>query len=310
MRTATYQEKLRPDPKPVKRKRNFIPLWFLLPALVVIAVVFLAPILFAFVISFFRFDLNLADYGFRFVGFRNFLFIFQDKLFLQSIRWTFLLAFIVVVVELALGLAFAMLLNSPALGRARDFLRSIFLVPIILSAVLTAWMWRLMFDASYGPVNHLVTLLGFDKIAWGADALSARAMIVIADVWLSTPFIMIILLAGLQNIPKEILEAASIDGATRWRKFSSIILPYLKFPLMVAAVIRTMDALRTFDQIFVLTSGGPGSATTTIMFYNYRYAFSYFQMGRASAMSFAFLIVIFLISFLYTRLLQRETDYS
>lgn len=309
MRTATYRRKLLPS-QPARRKRNLAPLWFLLPALVVIAVVFLAPILFALIMSFFRFDLNVAGYGFEFVGFKNFSFIFQDKLFLQSIRWTFLLALIVVVCELALGLAFALLLNSSALGRARNFLRSIFLLPIILSAVLTAWMWRLMFDASYGPVNHLVTLLGFDKVAWGADALSARTMIIVTDVWLSTPFVMIILLAGLQNIPKEILEAASIDGATRWNKFFSITLHYLKFPFMVAAIVRTMDALRIFDQIYVLTNGGPGSATTTVMFYNYRYAFSYFQMGRASAMSFAFLIVIFLISYLYTRVLRRETDYS
>jgi multiple sugar transport system permease protein len=280
-----------------------------LPAVIVLAVVFLLPIGFAFVISFFRFDLNVANFGFKFLGLENYYYISRDKLLIDSVKWTFQFTVIAVVAELLLGMVFALLLNSSILGRARNFLRGVFLMPIILSGVLTAWMWRLIFDASYGPANHLVTLLGLEKIPWGATAWSAKVMIIAADIWLATPFVMLILLAGLQNIPQEILEAASIDGANAWRKFFSVTLPFLRFPIMVVLVIRTMDALRIFDQIYVLTSGGPGSATTTIMFYNYRFAFSYFQMGRAAAISFSFMMVIFIISYVYTRVLRREVDF-
>lgn len=292
-----------------KKRRDLTPLWFLLPAVTVLAVVFLLPIGFALVISFFRFDLNVADFGFRFLGLENYFYISQDRLLIDSVKWTFQFTIIAVVAELVLGMIFALLLNSSILGKARNVLRGVFLIPIILSGVLTAWMWRLIFDASYGPANHLITLVGLERVPWGASAWSAKLMIIAADIWLATPFVMLILLAGLQNIPHEILEAASIDGATAWRKFVSITLPFLRFPIMVVLVIRTMDALRIFDQIYVLTSGGPGSATTTIMFYNYRFAFSYFQMGRAAAMSFSFMVVIFAISYIYTRVLQREVDY-
>ncbi|MEJ2560364.1 MAG: sugar ABC transporter permease [Anaerolineae bacterium] len=310
---ATFENATLENPSSVgrlrKKKRDLTPYWFLLPGLIVLVVVFLLPIGFAFVISFFRFDLNVADFGFKFLGLKNYFYIFQDRLLIDSIKWTFQFTFIVVLVELALGMVFALLLNSPILGKARNVLRGVFLVPIMFSGVLTAWMWRLIFDASYGPANHLVTLLGLERVPWGASAWSAKVMIIAADIWLSTPFIMLILLAGLQNIPTEILEAASIDGANAWRKFISITLPFLKFPIMVVLVIRTMDALRIFDQIFVLTNGGPGSATTTIMFYNYRFAFSYFQMGRAAAISFSFMVVIFIISYIYSRVLRREVEY-
>jgi multiple sugar transport system permease protein len=295
-------------PKARRKRIDHTPLWFLSPGLVILAAVFVVPIGFALFISFFRFDLNVADFGFKFLGPDNFRYIFQDRQMRASVGWTFQFTIIAVFAELALGMIFALILNSPVLGKARGVLRAIFLLPIIFSGVLTAWMWRLMFDASYGPINHLVTSLGFDKVAWGADALTAKIMIIVADIWLATPFMMLILLAGLQNIPDELMEAASIDGANAWDKFVNITLPFLRFPIMVILIIRTMDALRIFDQIFVLTNGGPGAATSTIMFYNYRFAFSYFQMGRASAISFSFLIIIFSISYIYNRLLRREAQ--
>jgi multiple sugar transport system permease protein len=223
--------------------------------------------------------------------------------------WTFEFTILAVSIELILGMIFAIMLNSTILGRARDFMRGVFLVPIMFSGVVTGWMWRLMFDSSYGPVNHFLSLWGIDKIPWGATLLTGRSMILITDIWFATPFVMLILLAGLQNIPIDLLEAASIDGASNWQKFTRIVLPLLKFPIMVVVVIRTMDGLRIFDLIRVLTRGGPGVSTSTIMLYTYQYAFSYFQIGRAAAMSFAFMVLIFFITYLYVRLLRREAAY-
>lgn len=295
--------------KASKKKKNLTPYLFLSPSLIIVGLVVVIPILFSFGISFFQFNLNLPGFGFKFVGLGNYLYIFQDKEMISSILWTFEFTILAVSIELVLGMIFAQMLNSKLLGKARDALRGVFLVPIMFSGVVTGWMWRLMFDSTYGPVNHFLSLWGIEKIPWGANLLTARSMILITDIWLATPFVMLILLAGLQNIPTEMLEAASIDGASNWQKFTRIVLPLLKFPIMVVVVIRTMDGLRVFDLVRVLTRGGPGISSSTIMYYIYQYAFSYFQIGRAAAMSFSFMILIFLITYLYIRLLRREAAY-
>jgi multiple sugar transport system permease protein len=290
-------------------KLNPTPLYFITPALVVLLVVVVLPILFSFGFSFFRYQLNAPQIAPRFVGLEHYTAILRDQEMIQATSWTLQFTLIAVTLELILGMGLALLLNSRLLGWWRSLFRGVFLIPIMLSGVVSAWMWRLMFDTTYGPVNHLVSIFGLDPIPWGADSPTARAMLIIADIWLATPFVMLILLAGLQNIPDELMESASIDGATAWQKFTQITIPLLKFPILIVLVIRTMDALRAFDQAFVLTSGGPGNATSTIMFYNYRYAFYYFQIGRAAAVAFAFLLVILVITYLYTRLLQREAEY-
>jgi multiple sugar transport system permease protein len=290
------------------RRFNYTPYLFIAPAVLVLVVVVILPILYSFFISFFRYQLNAPQLGARFVGLENYAALFSDQELIESALWTAQFTVTVVSLELVLGMGMALVLHSRLLGRFRNLFRGVLLIPIMLSAVVSAWMWRLLFDTTYGPVNHLLSLIGIGPIPWGADSLSARAMLIIADVWLATPFVMLILLAGLQNIPEELLEAASIDGATLWQRFTRIVIPLLKFPIMIVLVIRTMDALRAFDQAFVLTSGGPGNATSTIIFYNYRYAFYYFQVGRAAAVAFAFLLIILAITAIYTHLLRREAD--
>jgi len=124
--------------------------------------------------------------------------------------------------------------------------------------------------------------------------------------WIATPFVMLVLLAGMQTIPEELYEAGSIDGASAWALFRHITLPSIRYPIMVVVIIRVMDALRAFDMIFMLSRGGPGVSTTTIMLWDYRYAFQFFSMGRASAVSFAFFVVISLITLVSMRILHRE----
>lgn len=291
---------------PRRKHKNRAPLLFLLPGLLIVGLVVLVPILFSFGISFFRYQLNMPGLGFKFFALKNYTYIFQDKEMIAAAIWTVEFTFIVVTVELILGMLFAILMNSRVLGRARNALRGVFLLPIMLSGVVTAWMWRLMFDASYGPVNHFLTLIGMDKVPWGAEVLTSRLMVIITDIWIATPFVMMILLAGMQSIPNDLLEAASIDGASSWQTFLHVVMPLLKFSIMVVVVTRTMDALRAFDNVYVLTGGGPGGSTSTLMFNIYRYAFNYFQMGRAAAMSFTFAAVIFIISYFYMRLLRRD----
>jgi multiple sugar transport system permease protein len=297
-----------PFTKRHRDKRNYTPYFFIAPAVLILLLVVVLPIVFSFGISFFRYQLNTPTIAPRFVGLDNYTRLIDDQELIQAATWTIQFTILAVSIQLVLGMGLALLLHSHILGRLRNILRGVFLIPIMLSAVVSAWMWRLLFDTTYGPVNHLLSLVGIDAVAWGADALSARAMLVIADVWLATPFVMLILLAGLQNIPDELIESASIDGATRIQRFLYVTLPLLKFPILIVLVIRTMDALRAFDQAFVLTSGGPGNATSTLMFYNYRYAFYYFQMGQAAAIAFGFLLLIIAITYIYNRLIRRQVE--
>jgi multiple sugar transport system permease protein len=291
----------------LRLRQKLTPYWFILPTLFVLSFFIAYPVLYSFWLSFHQYQWNMPALGKPFVGLENYLDIFRNRDLLHSARWTVIFTVISVPIECLLGLSFALILNSRVLvGWARNFFRGVFLIPMMLAPVIAAFMWRMMFDAEYGPVNHLVTLFGLEPVRWFTDATSARATVILTDIWLSTPFGMLVLLAGLQGIPEEYYEAARIDGASAWQLLLRVTLPLLKYPIMIVLIIRTMDALRIFDQIYILTGGGPGTATTTVMYYTYRFAFAFYQMGRASAVSFTVLLVISAITFGYLIVLRRS----
>jgi multiple sugar transport system permease protein len=292
----------------VRTRRNLAPYLFMTPALIVLLFVVAIPIVYAFVQSFYNYRWNVPTFPVKFVGLDNYLNIFKDKDLLGSVVWTFSFTAVVVICELIFGLGLALLLNSKRLGRFRSVLRGIFLIPLMISAVVSGFMWRMLFDPEYGPMNHLLSLLGVSAVHWFTDITPTRLVVILNDMWLATPFVMLVLLAGMQTISEELYEAGSIDGASQWALFRHITLPLLRYPIMVVIVIRVMDALRAFDMIFMLTRGGPGTSTTTIMLFDYRYAFQFFQMGRATAVSFAFFIVICLITLVSMKVMQRGTD--
>ncbi|MGH2550460.1 MAG: carbohydrate ABC transporter permease [Thermomicrobiales bacterium] len=288
-------------------RRRITPYWFILPALVALGAFIAYPVGYSFWLSFHDYQLNLPILGKPWVGLQNYRDLKDDKGLISSIRWTAMFAAIAVPIGFVMGLTLAVLLNSPYLGRARGLLRGIFLLPMMLAGVVAGFMWKMMFDPEYGPVNHLLSLVGIGRVSWTGDVAGARAAVIISELWLTTPFVMLVLLAGLQGIPQELLEAAKIDGASVMQSFRQITLPLLKASIAVVIVIRTMDALRAFDQIYILTSGGPGTDTTTVMYYNYRY-FTFFQMGRASALSFAVLVAIALITAIYLAVLRGSRE--
>lgn len=288
-------------------RQKLTPYWFILPALLVLGCFIAYPVVYSFWLSFHEYQWNMPARGKPFVGLENYLDIFRNEELLNSLRWTVVFTIISVPIECVLGLSFALLLNSRVLApAARALFRGIFLIPMMLAPIIAAFMWRMMFDAEFGPVNHLITLFGMDPVNWFTGATSARAAVILSDIWLTTPFGMLVMLAGLQSIPEEYYEAARIDGGSAWQLLLYVTLPLLKYPIMVVLIIRTMDALRIFDQIYILTAGGPGTATTTVMYFTYRFAFAFYQMGRASAVSFAVLIVISVITFGYLAILRRS----
>jgi multiple sugar transport system permease protein len=236
----------------------------------------------------------------------NFARLFSDRFFHIAFLHTFVYAAIALTIEFLLGLGLALLLNEKMRGRSA--FRALLLLPMMLPPVVVGVVWRLMLNSNFGALNG--TLKGFgvntEAFTWTASPKLAMASVIMADVWQWTPFMFLILLAGLQAIPQEPYEAALIDGSNAWQTFRHVTLPLLKPAILIALLLRTMDLLRVFDQIFILTEGGPGFATETLSLYIYRTAFRFSNFGYAAAMSFVLLLITNLISAGYIRLLETR----
>lgn len=230
----------------------------------------------------------------------------SDRFFLDALGHTLVYAAAALFVEFFLGLALAVLMNREL--RARGLLRAALLVPMMLPPVVAGVVWRLMLNPNFGAVNGTLKWMGVntEQLTWTASPRLALLSVIAVDVWQWTPFVFLVLLAGLQAIPDEPYEAAALDGASAWQTFRHVTLPLLKPAILIALLLRTMDLLRVFDQIFILTEGGPGFATETVSLYIYRTAFRFGDFGYAAAMSFVLLLVTNVVSLLYIRLLQRE----
>lgn len=277
---------------------------FIAPTIAVLLALSIYPLFYSIKISL---QAESAD-GVRWT-LQNFARLAGDGFFHSALTHTFVYAAIALTVEFFLGLSLALLLNSQM--RGRSIFRAMLLLPMMLPAVVVGVVWRLMLNPNFGAVNGSLKSFGVgtDALTWTASPKLAMASVIIADVWQWTPFMFLILLAGLQSIPQEPYEAALIDGSNPWQTFRHVTLPLLKPAILIALLLRTMDLLRVFDQIFILTEGGPGFATETVSLYIYRTAFRFSNFGYAAAMSFVLLTLTNVISVGYIKLLQtREAN--
>jgi multiple sugar transport system permease protein len=235
----------------------------------------------------------------------NFARLVEDRFFAVALLQTLIYTATALAAEFVLGLGLALLLDSHI--RARNLFRSLLLIPMMLPPVVVAVIWRLLYNPTFGAINGTLTGWGIQtsKLTWIASPMMALPSVIMVDVWEWTPFMFLILLAGLQAIPQEPYEAAMMDGSSAWQTFRHITLPLLKPAMLIALLLRTMDLLRIFDQIFILTQGGPGFATETISLYIYKTAFRFFNFGYAAAMSFVLLVLANFISLGYIRWLRR-----
>ncbi|MFP4013695.1 MAG: carbohydrate ABC transporter permease [Chitinispirillaceae bacterium] len=264
---------------------------FVAPVLAVTVAFILFPILGTCFNSLFR---DVAYLPKKFIGFENYSQLFSSAGFWRATGFTLLFTIAAVILEVTAGLLFALLLNETF--RARGILRAVILIPWAIPTVIAGRTWQLMYQYSYGVVNFVITQLGISgNVNWLGSAGSAFWAIVIADVWKTTPFVVIILLAGLQAIPRDIYLQAKVDGASMLRRFVKITLPLLSPVIIVALIFRTIDSLRIFDLVYVLTGGGPGGKTQTLSYLGFRY-FNNDQFGLGSAVS----VIMFTISFIVT----------
>jgi multiple sugar transport system permease protein len=237
---------------------------------------------------------------------QNFSRLAADAFFRTALLHTLVYALVALTVEFLLGLGLAVLMDKSF--RGRSIFRAALLVPMMLPPVVVGVVWRLMFNSDFGAINGTLQAIGVntESLTWTASPTLAFASVILVDIWQWTPFMFLVLLAGLQAIPQEPYEAARIDGSSRWQTFRHVTLPLLKPAILIALLLRMMDLLRVFDQIFILTEGGPGFATETISLYIYRAAFRFGDFGYAAAMSFVLLLLTNIISLLYIRLLQKQ----
>ncbi|MBZ5604756.1 MAG: sugar ABC transporter permease [Acidobacteriia bacterium] len=226
----------------------------------------------------------------------NFTRLISDRTFGIATVQTIVLTAVALAAEFVLGLALALLVDS--LSRAKSIFRAGLLVPMLLPPVVAAVAWRLIYNPQFGVLNGTLRQLGVNTSAltWTNGHNSALLSVIVVDIWEWTPFLFLLLSAGLQAIPPDPIEAARIDGAGPWRLFRDVTLPLLKPTILLALLLRAMDLVRIFDQIFILTQGGPGTATETVSLYIYRTAFRFSNFGYAAAMSFVLLAATMLFS--------------
>lgn len=270
------------------------PYLFLAPAVLILGAALLYPIGYMVYASFLNWNPSQRIGEADWVGLANYVKLFSDPAFRESFGVTLKFAFIVVTVELVLGVALALLLDRPI--RGMSLLRTIFILPMMIAPIVVGMMWRYMYHPTVGIFNRTLVWLGFDPVPWLSDGGWALASIIIADVWQWTPFIFILSLAALQSLPQSAMEAARIDGASGWQQIIHIKLPLMMPVLIVAGLLRLIDAFKVLEVILVLTNGGPGLSTEILALRISRTASEYRELGLAAAMSNALLLLLLVLT--------------
>ncbi|RPJ43225.1 MAG: sugar ABC transporter permease [Deltaproteobacteria bacterium] len=274
--------------------KGITPYLFVAPAVLVLAFTCLYPVIKGFELSFYDWSLGTPIESRKYIGWENFVWAWQDPALFNSIKVTLIFAVFAVTAELFLGLLIAFLLEKGIKGIV--VLRTVFIIPIMIAPVVVGLLWRYLFDANFGLINHIVSLFGFEPIVWlGTPGLDLPAVI-ITDIWQWTPFMFILFLAGLQSLPKDPVEAAQVDGATTWQVIRQVKLPLLAPVIWVAVILRIIDAFRSLEVMFIMTFGGPGRETEVLSLNIYKTAFMSQRLGLAAVNSIFLLAFIILLS--------------
>lgn len=276
----------------MKKKNNL--LWVLLflgPSLVGFLTFIAVPILYSLYISFT--DWNLLTSA-QFVGFKNYISLFKDATFWSALRntVTFIIGYLPSV--MIFGLLIALLLNSKI--KFKTLFRGIYFLPVVTSWVAVSLVWKWLLNGQYGLINYFLSLVGIHGPSWLTDPKTAMIAVIITSVWKDIGFIMVLYLGGLQNISPSLYEAAEIDGANSWHSFWNVTLPGLRPTTFFVIMISLINSFQVFDQVNIMTGGGPGNATNVMVQNIYNSAFNFFEMGRASAMSWILFLIIFGVS--------------
>ncbi len=287
------------------RARDPMKYVFIGPAFAVVLLVAIFPLIYSLTTSFMSFRL-IPPTPPRFVGFENYARLLTQERFWRVAGTTTIIAFISVSIQYVIGFAVALALHARMPG-TRVF-RIIFLMPMLLAPVAVALIARMIFNPTMGPLNEGMAAIGFANLPYLTDATWALGTIIAVEVWMWTPFVILLMLAGLATLPDDIYEAAELENASRWQQFRDITFPML-LPISGAVVfIRLIESYKVMDTVFVMTGGGPGIATETLTLFAYQEGFKKFNLGYTSALSFLMLIVVTVIGLTYLAVLRPQIE--
>jgi len=278
---------------------------FLLPTVAVLAAISIYPTVYLIRTSLTSRSMASATALAEFIGGHHYLDLLTDPYTFNALKVSGVFTLLTVGISFAIGMGVAYLLSQDFMQRYR-FIRIFFIVPMVMAPVVIGLTWRIMLWPDFGIINYLLGIVGLPQKGWLAEANTALYTVIFIDIWEWTPFVILVLLAGFQSLPKDPIEAAYVDGATSWQVFRHVSLPLLKPIILVVLLLRLIQAFQWADTIVVMTNGGPGILTQTVSFYTYQLAFVSFDVGRASAMAVIILIVTILLSTALVRSLRRK----
>jgi multiple sugar transport system permease protein len=286
-------------------RRQIEPALYISPAFLVMIIILVYPLGYSFWLTFHHWTLRDFVEGVPWVGLQNYTTLLSNPDFISSLRVTFTFVISAIAVEFSLGMGLALLLNRHL--RGKGVIRSMILLPMMCTNVVIGLTWRLLFNYQFGIINFYLTQLHLSPVNWLSAPNLAMISVIIVDVWNTTSFVALLLLAGLQSLPEEPFEAARIDGASSLQTFGYITLPLLRPSILVALLWRMIDTFRIFDVVWLLTAGGPAHATETVSIYIYNYGFKSFDLGYASTASYVMIIIMLVIAGLLARSIGRSS---
>jgi ABC-type sugar transport system permease subunit len=304
---TTYPKSLKKRPASLREQDTRIAWLLIAPSLLVIFGVTLWPIISTFILSFLDAPTGINQTR-TFIGLGNYIVMLKDQTFWETVGRTIYFTGVSVGLELILGLAVAQLIHSHPPGW--QFLRFSLIIPWAVPTIVNGAMWRWIYSADFGALNGILMQLGLIKhyVPWLSLPNMAMNLVIVADIWHTMPFVALILQAALAGLPADMEEAAAVDGANALQRFWYIRLPQLRPAILVAMIVRTVDAFRVFDIVYIITSGGPAFKTITITYLTYLYTFSYGKQGVGAALSFLISIITISIAFIYIRFLYRPEE--
>ena len=287
-----------------KKRREAIDGWlFMLPIVALAVVFFFIPAIQAFYLSFHKYSLLSSEA--TFVGFKNYIAAFHDSVFMRALLNTFLYCIVVVPMQLIVALFLAVILNAKL--RCKGFFRTVYYIPTVTSAVAVAIIFMFLFKED-GIINSIIQLLRMSPISFFNNPSMALPMVMLMAIWASVGIYMVIFLAGLQNIPRTLYEAAEIDGANKWHQLINITIPQLRPTIFFNLVVSTIGTLQIFDLAFIVSGGdgGPMDSTMTVVLYLYNTGFKSFRMGYASALAFILFVIILILTLIQKKMFIEE----
>jgi multiple sugar transport system permease protein len=298
----------RPQPRRVQRmtrERRWFPLMLIAPATLLLALITVLPFLDAVRTSLLHWDV-LSIVPPRFIWLQNYRAALTDPLFWSSFEVTLKFVGGVIIFQLTIGFSIALLIDN--LPRGQQIIATVIVLPAVLPPMVVGFQWLSLFDGDFGPLDYLLQRIGLPTVAWTGDAHAALPALMLVDFWESTPFVILLLYAGLRSLPRPVFEASRVDGATPWQTFWTITVPLLRPAIAIVLILRIIDTFRLFDIIFVLTNGGPGTATENLTYYTYTQGFTYFKYGYATALGIIEMIMVTMLAYVILRYMERPGD--